>query len=137
MRKTVWIVSGTIIVISLVFGLGYVQGRRAGTGIMDSIISEYRGQLDSLGRDLSEARRASESVRDGIESAQESIIESTRGLEDSLASISRLGSVTAQIRGLAGAIRTHVETLRATTAILENVHNSIVDTVSDSINILE
>lgn len=137
MRKTIWIVCSTIIVVSLVFGFGYLQGRRAGTRIMDSIVSEYRGQLNSLGRNLSEARRNSESIRNGIESAQDSITESTRGLENSLASISRLGSVTAQIRGLAQAIRTHVEALRATTAILETVHNNIDIVIPDSANILE
>lgn len=126
MRKTVWIICGTLIVCTIVFSLGYLQGRRAGTGFMDTITAGYTSHVEQLERDIVEARRTSELVRTGIIAAKESVDSGTIRLEESLSSITRLGSVTAQIRGLAQAIRDHVETLRATAEILENVNNNLI-----------
>jgi len=124
-RKTFWIISLLIVVVGLVFGFGYMQGRRAGTGIMDTIVGGYRSDIEQLERDIAEARRIGDIVRDGIGNAQESIDNGAGRLEESLGSIAKLGSVTAQIRGLAGAIREHIDYLRQTAEVLENIRNDL------------
>jgi hypothetical protein len=121
-----------IVVIGLVAlcsGVAFVGGFWLGSSrmgrIKDHALAEYRGQLDRLGRDLEDARRVGESVREGIGIAQDAIADSTRGLEDSLSGIGRLGTVTLQIRGLATAIRKHVEVIRAANTALETVGNRL------------
>jgi len=121
MRKAITIIGLVLLMLALAFGSGYIIGGSNVGRVRDAVIAEYRGQLDSLGQDLDEARRASQLVRDGIEAAQGAIADSAGRLEDSLASVGRLGSVTAQIRGLAAAIRGHVAALREATLVLEAV----------------
>jgi hypothetical protein len=115
------------------FGSGFWFGSSRMGRLKDHALAEYRGQLDRLGRDLEDARRTGELVREGIGVAKDAIVDSTRGLEESLAGIGRLGTVTAQIRGLAGAIRAHVETIRAANTALETV-GSRLDGLVDSTN---
>jgi len=105
----------------IAFGSGFWLGSSRMGRIKDYALAEYRGQLDQLGRDLEDARRTGQLVREGIGIAQDAIDDSARGLEESLAGIGRLGTVTAQIRGLAGAIRSHVETIRTANTALETV----------------
>ena len=124
MRKTIGIVCITIIVVSLVFGIGYLQGRRAGTNIMGGIVKQ-------LERDISTVRQSRDAIRSRVIDAEDSINSGAGRLEESLTSITRLGSVTAQIRGFAQAIRDHVEVLRSTAETLESVRRSI-DTPSIS-----
>jgi len=112
-----------LIVVSFVGGLWFGGARMV--KYKDAVIAEYRGQLDQLGRDLEDARRTGQLVREGIGIAQSAIGDSARGLEESLVSVGRLGSVTAQIRGLASAIRTHVEVIRAANTALETVGNRL------------
>jgi len=123
-RKTIGIVCITIIVVSLVFGIGYLQGRRAGTNIMGGIVKQ-------LERDISTVRQSRDAIRSRVIDAEDSINSGAGRLEESLTSITRLGSVTAQIRGFAQAIRDHVEVLRSTAETLESVRRSI-DTPSIS-----
>jgi hypothetical protein len=121
MYKTLIIIGLVLLCAVLSFGSGYIIGGSNVGKVRDAVIAEHRGQLDQLGRDLDEARRASQSVREGIAAAQGAIVDSAGRLEDSLAGIGRLGSVTAQIRGLAAAIRGHVAALREATLVLEAV----------------
>jgi hypothetical protein len=138
-QKTLVLVGLAVLFAGVAFVGGFWFGSSRMERIKDHALAEYRGQLDRLGRDLEDARRAGQLVREGIGIAQSAIDDSTRGLEESLAGIGRLGTVTLQIRGLATAIRAHVEVIRAANTALETVGNRLdsfvdpVDLVDDSV----
>lgn len=129
----VWSITIVFVVAIVLLCVGAWAGYSVGVKHFGGIIGGLNKELGQYRSDLESAREFVGAIGTGITDAQNNIRDSSRGLETSLISISRLGSYQAQSRELFKTIRGYLTEVRKAIETLQSIDAGQLGDVSNII----